>query len=399
MNTLEKNLTNIIGEQINSLHSEYDKYSDLVSILSEAKAQSVFSITFTQVRDFVKNDECYNSLSIDNLQYTAKNVRNHHLHFEVHELLTSQSIEYTFLKGFASARYYPDPLLRTMGDVDFIVHKKDIEKVDSLLRENGFVKIENAEKHDYHWAYKKGNDSVELHWSVPGLPDNDEVVGKYIEGIIEDHCLVDLENGAVYVPSDFHHGLVLLLHTISHMTGSGVGLRHICDWLVFQNSMTEDEFVALFRTPLKKMGLWTFAQVLTQIGVMYFECPAREWSKAADGIVCTAFLEDVFCGGNFGIKDDTRKSQAKLIQNQRNKKVVKGHLWKNGLVSINEKTKRDFPFLWKTILFRPIGWICVCVQYLFRIATGKRNNVFNQDIYKDASNRQSLYSELELFIR
>ena len=71
--------------------------------------------------------------------------------------------------------------------------------------------------------------------------------------------------------------------------------------------MTEEAFVNSFEKPLKDIGLWTFAQVLTKIGIMYFGCENREWCAEADESVCAAFLEDIFASGNFGAKDQTRK--------------------------------------------------------------------------------------------
>lgn len=391
-------ITRIVGEQLFNHSSDAVQYGNLESLISEAENQSVFPIVFSAIDKSKLTKEQSDRYDRKNLQYKAQNIRNLQTHIAVHQILSSQNIDYSILKGQASARYYPNPLLRTMGDVDFIVRENDIDKADALLQDYGFEKIKNAEKHEYHWAYKKGKDSVELHWSVPGLP-NDDKVKSYFDDLIAKRQTTSLDNGTIFVPSDFHHGLVLLLHTISHMTGTGVGIRHICDWLVFQNSMSEEDFVRIFEQPLKNTGLWRFAQVLSQIGVLYFTCKNQKWCSDADDSICKVFLEDVLQGGNFGIKDDTRKSQAKLIQNKRSKKVEKGHMWKNGLISINEKAKTDFSFCGKVILLRPLGWIIVCFQYLFRVVTGKRNNVFSRDIYTDASNRQKLYAELKLFER
>lgn len=197
------------------------------------------------------------------------------------------------------------------------------------------------------------------------------------------------------LPSTFHHGLVLLLHAISHMTGGGIGLRHLCDWLVFENSVSEEEFLEIFEEQLKNIGLWTFVQVMTKIGVLYFGTK-RSWCLDEDDGVCRALLEDILSGGNFGTKDNTRRSQAKLIQN-RVTKSVHGNVLKNGLVSINEKAKRDYPYCRENLILRPIGWSAVVGKYAIRVVSGKRNNVFDKRIMSDAVNRQKLYAELRLF--
>lgn len=397
MNEQQLSLALMVGKQLNCIPNPTDHYSGIDSIMKEAKNQSVFPIAFANQKKRLDTYCQYDLFNREYFHYLAQNIRNFHSHVTVHKLLASNNIKYVFIKGYASARFYPVPKLRTMGDVDFLVQEQDVLQVDNLLRINGYVKSEESESHEYHWSYKRGQESVELHWNVPGLPENDATLMFYLHDIFEKSECVNLEGESVCVPSPFHHGMVLLLHTISHMTGAGVGLRHICDWLVFQNSISEKEFVSLFQIPLMKVGLWRFAKVLTRIGELYFDFPQRVWCEDIDKTVCQSFLEDVFRGGNFGVKDDTRKSQAKLIQNKQNKKVLKGHLWKNALISIDEKAKKDFSFCRRIIVLRPLAWFLVCFQYLFRILSGRRHNVFKRDIYRAASERQTLYAELKLF--
>ena len=78
-----------------------------------------------------------------------------------------------------------------------------------------------------------------------------------------------MSDAAFYVPSTFHHGIVLLLHTISHISSTGVGLRHLCDWLVFVESLTEDKFIEMFSGPLQDMGILTFAKVNTKWRIVF----------------------------------------------------------------------------------------------------------------------------------
>ena len=45
----------------------------------------------------------------------------HNAHTAIHTLMTQNGIPYVMLKGAASAYYYPQTFLRSMGDVDFYV--------------------------------------------------------------------------------------------------------------------------------------------------------------------------------------------------------------------------------------------------------------------------------------
>jgi hypothetical protein len=53
--------------------------------------------------------------------------------------MTENGIPYCILKDAASACRYPDPLLRTMGDVDFYVPEQYTEKARDIFLREGFV--------------------------------------------------------------------------------------------------------------------------------------------------------------------------------------------------------------------------------------------------------------------
>ena len=398
MTELQLQLINILSNQLFGKEFHLPESIQRDTLLNEAWQQAVFPVVFSYLDGASLIDDVKQLYYQQKTAYQVSNIRNLYYHNELHKLLSANNIPYVILKGQASAYYYPKPMLRSMGDVDFLVAQSDVSRVDALLLSQGFKKHNNAEKHNYHWAYKKDKEFLEMHWNVPGVPQKDNgVINFHLADIIEKRKIVHNTGGEFAIPSDFHHGLVLLLHTISHMTASGVGLRHLCDWLTFENSMAESTFVDTFEKPLKDIGLWSFAQVLTKIGVMYFGCEDRNWCREAEESVCAAFMEDIFAGGNFGVKDSTRKSQAKLIRNNVTGKVANGSTFRNALININERAKYDYPVMKRNLVLLPMGWIIVCAQYLLRIAKGKRNNVFDRALFSSTVSRKKLYSKLKLF--
>lgn len=390
MTEVQQQLINIIANQLFGVKEDIADDIDWRSIMIEAQQQAVYPLAYSTLQSSMQVGQL-TPIAKEYAANQASYVRNLHYHAELHKLLAG--IPYVILKGQASASYYPNPMLRSMGDVDFLVFKEDRDRVDQLLKAEGFVKRDGAEKHDYHWAYKKDRASLELHWDIPGAPAS--LAYRFSADAINTAEEKKVLTETMMLPSTFYHGLVLLLHTISHMTGGGIGLRHLCDWLVFENSVPEEEFVKIFDGPLKEIGLWTFAKVMTKIGVLYFGT-RRNWCLDANDEICRGLLEDILSGGNFGTKDSTRRSQAKLIQNGVTKRV-RGSVLKNGFVSINEKAKRDYSFCRKNVILRPIGWSAVVGKYLLNVINGKRNNVFDKKIMSDAMGRQKLYEELRLF--
>ncbi len=55
-------------------------------------------------------------------------------------LFPQTEIPYAVIKGAAlSQRLYNDPLVRTSGDIDILIHRRDADRLKQLLTENGFV--------------------------------------------------------------------------------------------------------------------------------------------------------------------------------------------------------------------------------------------------------------------
>lgn len=199
----------------------------------------------------------------------AANIRVVHAHAELTELL--KDIPFTTFKGYASAYYYPIPTRRVMGDVDFIVSKSYFQRTTELLVANGWKEVK--EKHSRHTSLFKGNINFELHHEIKGIPNgvdgiatsndsSEDITRSMLANLIETSRSVETQQGAVIIPDDFHHGLIMLLHVASHMINDGgIGLRHLCDWAVYVNRVDMEKY----RPQLESAGLWVFACQLTAV--------------------------------------------------------------------------------------------------------------------------------------
>lgn len=330
-----------------------------------------------------------------------KNARVCCAHEEIHNILSENDVEYVVLKGIASATYYKQPALRTMGDVDLLVKQSDLKKCDELLAGLDYTRLDELDTSKGHIRYRKEDGKnwiiCEVHRCVNGVPSNlTNITDQYFNDIFERSLLFEAPNSTCTIPSEFHHGLILLLHTASHLTSEGIGLRHLCDWAVFVNSLSNDEFVELFEKPLKEMGLWRFAQLLTLCCVRYLGCDRKDWTGEADDKLLEAIVADILDGGNFGFKDDDRYRQIKYIKN-RNDKTVDG---KKSLFqvfyTINSKAKSECTFVKKHRWLLPIGWVAVVFNYIWLVLSRKRKPDSFSTIDK-ANARKKIYSEFHLY--
>lgn len=391
MNTILSYLPYLYNKPIEHKFSVDEKKVE--DLLIEAKRQSIFIAVFNLLRDQLKDG----SDKWERLYWTyvSYNMRNQSAHQELHKLLFDSEIQYVVLKGMASARFYPDPMMRTMGDVDFLVSVDDLEKTRKLLLDNGFTQIE-ANNHNFHIVFKKNGILFELHWACPGVPKDGkegEAVRKYLKNIIEKAEFYD----GYMVPSDFHHGIILLLHSASHMTTTGMGLRHLCDWAVFSNGISDSQFHNLFVTPLKEMGLFEYARILTAVSSKYLGIDHKLWTDGVDEEIVDLIMQDILDSGNFGVKDDQRINQAKLMRDDATRGVARAGMIKTLIRNLNIRAKKNMPITAKTPVLLPIGWGYVCFIHLIRICQGKRSSIKIGETVTGAEKRSKLYSKLKLF--
>ncbi len=314
-------------------------------------------------------------------------------HIRLHSIMTEAGIPYVILKGAASAAYYPDPLMRAMGDVDFLVDVNDVERACKVLEEKGFKR--NPKEHEKHIVYFDENRHYEMHITPAGVPkgqDGDKV-RDLLKDILEKSCEYETDFGKIKVPSKFHHGLVILLHTCCHLTNEGIGLRQLCDWAVFVSSFSENEFRETFEEKLKTVGLWRFAQILTKASADYLGSKSFSWADEADDELTEDIIKDVFKSGNLGQKNPASMQESLFVTDSGEKKSIIKHFFS----SVNEIVYFYWGFTKRFKILLPLGWLWFGGRYIIRSLMGKRPKISVKDIKAGVSKRTDLYEEIKFF--
>lgn len=389
-------LLNLLSHALFGAPLEIPEVVDWQAVFDESKLQSVSAIAIADVPSELLPDSVAKAWEEESFKILMNNSRVGSEHAQVHRILTSAHIPYVILKGCASASYYPDPMMRSMGDVDFLINKSDIGKADLLLRKNGYHP--QPGNHECERGYRKGLSTWELHWAVNGVPGGEvgDRINGYLADIIPSAVLTSSVDGEYMAPTGFHHGLVMLLHVARHMVTGGIGLRHLCDWAVFVAKVGED-FPAIFEEKLKSAGLWRFAQLLTQLSVEYLKCPPQSWMGEPEPELIAALKDDVFAAGNFGAKDEKRKDEAKFITSRKKGGVNDDSTLKQSILSANEIVRKHWKFADRVPVVYPFGWAFFGGRYAIRSALGKRDKIDIKSLAKTAKGRKEVYKQIKLF--
>jgi hypothetical protein len=320
-------------------------------------------------------------------------------HSALHRIMTAEKIPYCIIKGIASANYYPDVSLRSLGDVDFLIDEGDKDRVLEIMTANGYTIHEEEDSH--HVVLENKGIRLELHMEPPGMPkgESSAYAKQYMSHILQEAGVTENPVATCKCPSEFHHGLIILMHTVHHMLGEGVGLRHICDWAVFLEHMG-DNFQEVFEEPLRHLGLWKFASLLSLLSARYLGATPCPWmpDSEEDEAIAYSMLMDVFAGGNFGYKDKDRQYEGMFISD-RGKSGVKGNRISDGFRSLNSIAGKKWPLCKKIPILLPIGWMIAVLGFFKRNHERKKKGggVHVQEVYKKSLHRRNIYESLEIY--
>lgn len=314
----------------------------------------------------------------------SQNTRRRAEHRKVHDLMTRLGIPYAILKGITSARYYPEPVRRQLGDVDLIVKPADFERAVELLEKDGHHGVRKMQEH--HVRYDEGPAGWELHWRAPGFPENHEIE-RYVDEMVDNAR----EYEGCMCLSDFHHGLILLTHSAYHWINAGFNLRAVCDWAVFYSHFPEDEFIGMFEETLRRLGLWKYAQYLTALCIRYLKAPERAFVGEQDEAFLEALMEDIL------IPDSERINQAKLLMDEGSMTVDGTGMVRRFFIILSRKACLVWPACEKYRILLPFGMIAHLVKYAVKVVKGKKPKVHLGQMVTGAKKRKSLYQRFELF--
>ena len=257
------------------------------------------------------------------------------------------SVPYVILKGTSAAQYYPHPEYRTMGDIDIMTRREDLETARQELIDKGYCVINELNR---EITFRKNGIVIELHRRFATL--NDPEQAKYlddliIENIVPSHVLPDMVNG-----------LVLLEHIDQHMEG-GIGLRQIIDWMMFVDKCLPDDKWADFEKIVDNIGLKTLAVTITRMCEMYLGLECREWCTNVDEQLCKQLMDYILYNGNFGnnkISDSDITTDAFAYAST--PKMAFKLLQKQGLNNWKAAQKHK--------VLRPFAWIYQANRYLVK---------------------------------
>lgn len=275
------------------------------------------------------------------------------------------------LKGQGNALLYPDPYMRTPGDIDIYLsggRKKILKYVDRVCP--------NQVMRYHHVDFPVMKTAIEVHFTPSYMfyPIHNRRMQKWFEEVMGEQCnhRVSLPDGygKIHVPKVSFNVIYILSHLYRHIFTEGIGLRQLLDyyfvlvkWHTDLTNLTDSNNslpqmtqintdLDALRHELKYLGLWKFAGAVMFVMKEVFGLSEDRMIAPMDEKEGRFLLDEIMRGGNFGQYDDrmgSKVGESKIHRyfrmNLRNLRFVKHYPTE----ALSEPLFRTWFAVWKKI--------------------------------------------------
>lgn len=299
------------------------------NVYSISKEQTVSGIMLDTVSKLPENQKPPKQLllqwAILYKRIQSSNIRTNSTLVELLTELEENDIESYLLKGQGIAQNYPNPFNRVCGDIDLYFtpdcFEKAMEYFGTLDEEIEF----SPEASHAETAYK--GIKLELHkksatFYTKRLQKRYNKISDKL--ILNSQTSVTINDKDIAVLPPLLNALQLLSHMLRHIITSGLGLRQVCDWVLFIDKnlckIDKEEFI----TAMKELDLLGTYKAISAIAVDYLGLPAEK-------VVCEITDKDkkeakkvlnlIMWYGNFGHYGEHSAASSKM-------EFLKSYIWK-----------------------------------------------------------------------
>ena len=218
------------------------------------------------------------------------------------------------LKGQGNALLYPDPYMRTLGDIDIYLNggrKRIMEYVEGVCP--GQV------MRYHHVDFPVMKTPIEVHFTPSYMfaPWHNRRIQKWFGKVMDLQCsnVVTLPDGygEITVPTLSFNVVYILSHLYRHVFTEGIGLRQLLDyyfvvvkWHTVLADLTDfdSKNLTTLQQDLKWLGLWKFAGAVMYVLHEVFGLEEDKIVAPMNEKEGIFLLDEIMRGGNFGQYDE-----------------------------------------------------------------------------------------------
>ena len=340
-----------------------------------AKKQALLGVLFHGIRRLPKELAPEQKLLMQWMvmaeQIRKQNIRQFQDSVKVCKNFENEGFANCILKGQGNALLYPDPYMRTPGDIDIYLAggRKRVMKYVNKVCPNQVMRY-------HHVDFPVMKTAIEVHFtpSYMFFPVHNSRMQKWFKEVMGEQCnhRVSLPDGygEIHVPQVSFNVIYILSHLHRHIFTEGIGLRQLLDYYFVllkwhtdltnltnsNNSLPQmtqiNTDLDALRHELKYLGLWKFAGAVMYVLHEVFGLSEDRMIVPMDEREGRFLLDEIMRGGNFGqydtrlgSKENEGKLHRYLRMSLRNLRFVKHYPTE----ALSEPLFRTWFAVWKKI--------------------------------------------------
>ena len=241
-------------------------------------------------------------------------------------LFNEEGIPSILLKGQGVAQNYQKPESRMCGDIDIYVGMDNFHKACEILRREGAEELIHQDEHEFHIAFDLDDKTIEVHKKsdvIRGRKLNDSLqkwTASHLDAKLAAGTLPKWNNDGtlINIPDPTYNAFYIIHHAVRHMIGEGIGLRHVCDWMIFLRTHQDQIDTEELKAKLVEYKMATAWGQFGALATKYLGFPEEHLlvppidqneSKAE------LLLQHIFSTGNFGqYSKEKRDSKSRYLK-------------------------------------------------------------------------------------
>ncbi len=360
MNSDQRLLLSVLSAAIRGQKfTEVTKGANWQTVFEIAKAHNIQTLLYPAVKNFSNGEGPDSELLAKWKKEFFLSVSAQVQHIEnvarILESFTDAGVSVIVVKGLILRNFYPQKELRTMQDADILVHKKDIDLLNSILVGADYYEDGKNSKHVMysHETFLP----IEVHTSLINK-DIFKNASDFEEDFWRNASPIKLFNATVLVPSTEDHLLYLCLHMAEHFLSFGFGLRQLCDLVIFIEAKSNSINWTTFWAKSKELGIKRFICILLVVCNQLFGMDIDQipdFQKPDVDSQLNFFINTIIEGGEFGQKTTERNIENSFLRYSSNQSTNKSIL---SFFFPPTKTLREkYSYASRYPILTPVAWI------------------------------------------
>lgn len=334
-------------------------------ILRQSVLHSVLPLVFEAVYPYLTKE-----LEIRYRSYTLSwimnQVRASDEFISTYKKLLETGIQPLVFKGIICRDAYLLSDWRISADEDIYVRREEYTRLHACLIELGFQCRKPNFQSEHETVYYKEHLKLEGHWEL--FPQENYLwreMNVLSEEIIQHAVCTEIDGIPILTPEPTDHMIYLFLHAMKHFSLAGVGIRQICDIVMWDRKYQIDW--NRVKETMSGAGALVFAEAVLDAGNKYFGMQIPDGWKRRD---CSNLIQDSLNGGVFGHSSSDRLHSASITSADGTTghytafNILKAVFPSRPVMEIN------YPWVSKSSLFLPVGWGVRLIKYAAKIGRG-----------------------------